>query len=756
MGDETSLSREGYIEHIIFRNEDNGYTVFSLISDGEELTCVGFFQFINEGETVALTGRFEEHYAYGRQFKVTAMEVKVPEDAEAIERYLGSGAIKGIGAVLASRIVKKFGDDTLRIIDEEPERLAEIKGISERKAREIASHVAEQSAMRRAMMFLQKYGLTVALSVKIYKAYGEKLYDVLRDNPYRLAEDIDGVGFKIADEIAGRMGFDRSSEYRIRSGLLYVLLLASQDGHVYLPRQVLTAKGAELLGAPAEQLDKVIDDLAIERKLILKKAGDDVAVYAGSNYYLELNCASRLLRLNVLCDSDEPRIEALLKALKEDRRMELDEEQEKAVALAARRGLMVLTGGPGTGKTTAINEMIRYFEKAGLTFLLAAPTGRAARRMTEATGYEASTIHRLLELGPGAMAEGGDNAYRFGRNEQNPLETDVVIIDEMSMVDISLMNALLMAVADGTRLILVGDADQLPSVGPGEVLCDILKAGVFPTVRLTKIFRQAQGSDIVVNAHAVNAGEQITLDTKSEDFFYLRRSDPEVIIRQMAGFIKGKLPAYAKADPLDIQVLCPMKKGVLGVEHLNEVLQQELNPPDKTKREHAFGTRIFREGDKVMQTKNNYQLEWEVRGRYNIPVDRGVGIFNGDMGIIREINEYASLMIIEFDGVRTVEYPFNLQEELELAYAVTIHKSQGSEYPGVILPLLGGPRMLLTRNLLYTAITRAKNCLVIMGAEETVRTMIDNRLRRRRYTSLAERILELVPEMPSHSTNGLI
>lgn len=739
---------EGYIEHIVYRNEDNGYTVFNLVSEGEELTCVGFFQFLNEGESVSVEGSFCEHYAYGRQFKAEHLEVKVPEDAEAVERYLGSGAVKGIGRTLARRIVKYFGDDSLRIITDEPERLSEVKGISMRKAQEIASHVAEQSAMRRAMLFLQKYGLSVALCVRIYKTYGEKLYDILRENPYKMTEDIEGIGFKRADDIAARIGISPESEYRIRCGLLYVLLQAAGEGHVYLPKRVLLSRTAQLLNTPEDKAEKSLNDLIIEHKVVQKKGEDsEILIYSGSYYYLELNCAHRLRDLNIVCEPDREKTERILSALKEERRLKLDPEQEAAVGLAARQGLLILTGGPGTGKTTAINEMLRYFEKAGLSFVLAAPTGRAARRMTEATGYEASTIHRLLEIGP--VTGEGDSSFRFAKNEQNPLETDAVIIDEMSMVDISLMNALLIAIPAGTRLILVGDADQLPSVGAGDVLGDMLKTGVFPTVRLKTIFRQAKGSDIIVNAHAINEGRQIDLKAKSRDFFFLKRQDPETIISHMLYFIQGKLPEYVGAQLLDIQVLSPMKKGVLGVEHLNAVLQERLNPPEKGKKEKSFGNRLFRTGDKVMQIRNNYQIEWEIRGKYGIVSERGTGIFNGDMGIIREMNDMASRMTIEFDGFRTVEYPYSLQEELELAYAVTIHKSQGSEYPAVILPLLGGPRMLLNRNLLYTAVTRARKCLVLMGDEETVRRMIDNRTKQMRYTSLDKRILELFPDKKS-------
>ena len=756
MADMTGETLEGYIEHIVYRNEENGYTVFSLVSEEEEVTCVGLFEWIHEGENVALTGRYTDHATYGRQFKAETMTVRAPKDAEAIERYLASGAIKGIGAILAKRIVRVFGDDTLRIIREEPERLSEVKGISERKAREIAARAAEQESTREAMMFLQKFGLSVTMCVRVYKAYGDKVYDIIRENPYKLAEDIDGIGFQTADEIAEKAGIPRESEYRIRAGIIYCLFRASADGHVYLPWSVLTDRARDLLQAPEDLIEKAVSDLAIAHKLVIKRTQNERGeeerrVYAGSFYYLELNCARRLTELNVICDPDEKAIRDRLKKLSSSGGIALDEEQQRAVILSAMSGLLILTGGPGTGKTTTINEMLRYFSSIDATFLLAAPTGRAARRMTEATGYEASTIHRLLEIGP--SPEGSfDNDFRFGRNAMNPLEAEVIIIDEMSMVDISLMNALLMAVPVGARLILVGDADQLPSVGPGDVLCDMIRSGAFPTVRLKKIFRQAQGSDIVMNAHAINEGRQISLDTKSRDFFFLKRQEPEVILKQMIGFIRGKLPEYAKARPFEIQVLTPMKKGALGVENLNRVLQEHLNPADQRKREHAFGERLFRTGDKVMQIRNNYQLEWEILGRYHIPVDHGTGIFNGDMGIIREINDFASQMTIEFDGGRVVEYPYSLQEELELAYAITIHKSQGSEYPAVILPVLGGPRLLMTRNLLYTAVTRAKNCMVLMGDDASVRSMIENASQARRYTSLTERILEM--SLPEEETQA--
>lgn len=739
---------EGYVEHIIFRNEDNGYTVLNLMSEGSEVTCVGIFEYVSEGELLELHGTYVEHATYGQQLKVDSYETKIPEDTIAMERYLGSGAIKGIGAALAARIVRRFGEDTMRILDEEPERLAEVKGISEAKAREIAQQVAEKSEMRSAMMFLQQYGISVALGVKIYGKYGSRVYSVLRENPYRLAEDIQGIGFRIADEIAGRIGIHTDSDYRIKSGLFYVLSLAAGEGHVYLPEEVLLSRASEILGVEASFMEKHVMDLAMDRKVVIKEeiSGEERRriVYASQYYYLELDTARRLTELNIENDEDEYKIRKRLEFIEKKNGLELETEQRNAVVEAVRNGVLVITGGPGTGKTTTINALIQYFELEGMDIYLAAPTGRAAKRMTETTGYEASTIHRLLELT--GMMEESSAAAHFERNEENPLEADVIIIDEMSMVDISLMHALLTAVQVGTRLILVGDVNQLPSVGPGRVLKDIIDSQCFCVVKLNKIFRQATESDIVVNAHKINAGQEISINNNSKDFFFLKRYDADVIVASIVYLVQKKLPPYVEAKPLDIQVLTPMRKGLLGVERLNEVLQKYLNPADKKKREKEHGGGLFREGDKVMQIKNNYQLEWEIRGKYNIPVEKGVGVFNGDMGIVHEINTYAETMTVVFEECRYVEYTFKQLEELELAYAVTIHKSQGSEYPAVILPLLGGPKMLMSRNLLYTAVTRAKRCVTVVGSEVTFQAMIHNKQEKSRYTSLNQRIQELVQQ----------
>lgn len=674
--EKTVESLAGYVEHIIYRNADNGYTVLNLVSGEDEITCVGIFSAIAEGENIEAQGEYTEHPTYGQQFKVTSFEEKAPEDEEAIERYLGSGAIKGIGLAMAARIVRRFKEDTFRIIEEEPERLAEIKGISNRKAMEIASQVNEKRDLRQAMIFLQQYGITMNLAVKVYQAYGQDVYGIIRENPYRLADDIDGVGFRTADEIAARVGIRMDSDFRVRSGILYTLLQASGEGHTYLPETELTPRASKLLNVTAEQVEKQYMDLAIERKIILKQMEDQTQIYAASFYYMEANTATMLKRLNVSYDVSDAEIEQRIRGIEKKSGMTLDEHQVTAVKEAVRNGLLVITGGPGTGKTTTINTIIRYFELEGLEIFLAAPTGRAAKRMSETTGFEARTVHRMLELNGGAEGSGG-----FERDESNPLEANVIIVDEMSMVDISLMYSLLKAISVGTRLILVGDVNQLPSVGPGSVLRDIIQSHACNVVMLTKIFRQASTSDIIVNAHKINHGEEVILDNKSMDFFFLKRYDADVIINVVLQLIKQKLPKFVDATPYDIQVLTPMRKGLLGVERLNGILQRYMNPPANDKVEKEYGSTVFREGDKVMQTKNNYQLAWEIRTKFGLTVDKGLGIFNGDMGIIRQINDFAEQMIIEFDEGRMVEYPYKLLDELELAYAITIHKSQGSEHP---------------------------------------------------------------------------
>jgi exodeoxyribonuclease V alpha subunit len=735
---------KGYVEKIKYRNEENGYTILSISADKDDFVLVGTFPYINEGDYVEATGDEVAHPVYGDQIRVTQYEIKEPEDTASMERYLGSGAIKGIGAALAARIVKKFKADTFRIIEEEPERLAEVKGISEKLAMTISSQMEEKKEMRQAMMFLQEYGISMSLSLKIYNEYGPRMYGILKENPYKLAEDIQGVGFKMADEIARKIGIFTDSDYRIRSGMLYCLQQSQGNGHTYLPKDELFLMAQDLLQVDSSVMDKHLMDLQIDKKIVVKmNENDDCHVYLSSHYYKELNTARLLHDLNLRGTEPVEEIRKKIDQIFAEEHIETDENQIQAVIEAVNSGLLIITGGPGTGKTTTINSIIRYFEQEGMEILLAAPTGRAAKRMTEATGYEAKTIHRLLELNGAPSEDGGISELRFERNEENPLDADAIIIDEMSMVDIYLMHSLLRAVTPGTRLILVGDVNQLPSVGPGNVLRDMIDSGCFNVVRLNRIFRQAAESDIVVNAHKINDGDQIPLGKQSKDFLFIRRDQPDEIISAMITLVKTKLPGYVHADPYDIQIMTPMRKGALGVERLNTILQEYLNPksPDKTEKE-VNGT-IYRIGDKVMQIKNNYQLEWELRNAYGIPVDSGSGVYNGDIGIIRDINLFAEELTVEFDEGRMADYSFKQLEELELAYAITIHKSQGSEYPAVVLPIYPGPRMLMTRNLIYTAVTRAKSCVCLVGHPQVFQGMVDNEVELRRYTGLKARIQEI-------------
>ena len=737
---------KGFIDHILYRNEDNGYTVLSLTLETEDVICVGFFRTMDQGENIEAEGEFVTHPVYGEQFKIKSYRIVPPSGSKAIERYLSSGAIKGIGMALAKRIVKMFGEDTFRIIEEEPERLAEVKGISENKARDIAEQLLEKRDMREIMLYLQQFGISNTMAIKIYNTYGMSVYHVLKENPYRLAEDVDGIGFKIADEIASKVGILVDSDYRIRSGIMYILLMALNEGNIYLLQETLILRTKALLEIPADAIEPVIPNLMMDRKIVIKQEEEEIRVYSMTAYYAELNCARMLYELKSVAEevmpaSEEAAIRKTIAGLESELGLELDELQTKAVLESVRNGVFILSGGPGTGKTTTINLMLRYFEQEGYDFLLAAPTGRAAKRMSETTGYEARTIHRMLELN--GLSTQDKRGGAFERNEENPLEADMIIIDEMSMVDLFLFQSLLKAVTPGTKLILVGDVNQLPSVGPGQVLRDLIQSKAIPVVILERIFRQASTSDIVVNAHRINEGKEIVLDNKSKDFFFLERSDARVIYKHMVQLITQKLPGYVGCTPFDIQVLTPMKKGNLGVEVLNRILQEYLNPPDEKKAEYHVGDDVFRVGDKVMQIKNNYQLEWEIVSKYNIAIGKGLGVFNGDIGRIISINDYAQTIQVEFDDLRRVEYPYAGLDELELAYAITIHKSQGSEYPAVIMPLLSGPRQLFNRNLLYTGVTRAKNCVTILGSKEIIRDMVENASEIKRYTSLDLRIREM-------------
>lgn len=739
----------GYIDYIKFRNDQNGYTVFNLVVCGEDVTCVGIFHQIEVGMSIEAQGEYSFHRSHGEQFEVKSYHEVPPDDKLSMERYLGSGAIKGIGEALAKRIIKAFGEQTFDIIEKEPERLSEVKGISLRMAQEIGIQMQEKKDAKDAFLFLQQFQISNTMAIKIYDYYGPLIYTVLKENPYKLAENIHGIGFKQADEIAKKMGYQINSEYRIQSAVLYVLQQASLDGHMYLPKSILENRTKELLQLPMDAISTAIENLAMDRKVMIKTVEDCEQVYNSTYYYAELNCARMLHQLNVelgkeLLPSEKTLLQKRIHKVETDLSISLDELQYQAVEACSENGVFILSGGPGTGKTTTINAIIEFFLAEGLDLLLCAPTGRAAKRMAEATGYEAKTIHRLLELNGQAIAEG--QTAKFERNEENPLEADVVIVDEMSMVDIFLFQSLLKAIIPGTRLILVGDVNQLPSVGPGRVLADLMESKQIPSVILEKIFRQAEESDIVKNAHRILKGETLKLDNQSKDFFFLPRADVNVIYKHLVQLITEKLPPYVKATPQEIQVLTPMKKGPLGVEALNKILQTYVNPKDPAKAEYEAGETLYREGDKIMQMKNNYQLEWEILGNYQIPIDTGTGIFNGDIGTILKIDHRNRVVTVEFDDHKRVEYTYSQLEEIELAYAVTIHKSQGSEYPAVIMPLMSGPQMLMNRNLLYTGITRAKNCVTILGNEQMVMQMAQNTNQTKRYTGLKSRILELSSE----------
>lgn len=737
---------KGYISTIRYHLAETGFTVLEVTKDEECIVCVGVQHGFSEGESVLLQGEYVVHPIHNRQFKFTRIQAVEPEDVYAIERYLGSGAIKGVGEALAKRIVKAFGEDTFRIAQEEPQRLAEVKGISHNKAIEIATQLEEKKELRDVMLFLQNYGISVNLANKIYHKYGVGIYEVMRENPYRLAEDIDGVGFRIADEIAVKCGIAVDSDYRIRCGLLHTLLQTTYEGHCYYPKEQLLEKTSELLGTSLGAMENQLLNLAMDKKITLKTIAGENRVYAERYYQIEQQCAYQLLQLkneydHPICEMDDEEIDRKLALVELEAGLRLEPLQKQALRESVKNGVFLLTGGPGTGKTTTINAIIRFFYEEGMNILLAAPTGRAAKRMTETTGFEARTIHRMLEVGGemGSSESGAERTY-FTRNEENPLEADVVIIDEMSMVDIHLLRALLRALVPGTKLIMVGDVDQLHSVGPGQVLRDLLGSAQFAYVELEKIFRQAEESHIVSYAHKINKGIELDFTEKYPDFFLLEKDDPEIIYYYMEALIRDKIPKQFQIQASEVQVLSPMKKGPLGVEQLNLELQKRLNPPAPKKVEHAYGDKVFREGDKVMQIKNNYELEWEIRGKYNIPIETGKGIFNGDVGKICSILEHTRTISVEFDDGRCVEYSFDQLEELELAYAITIHKAQGSEYPAIIMPLLSGPQVLFTRNLLYTGVTRAKNCVVILGSGAKVNEMIRCNAVQHRYTSLKERL----------------
>lgn len=781
------MIREGYIEKIKYKSDETGYCVMYVEGEEGEEIFVGTLPGASEGLYVIAEGEYVNHPQYDIQFNFTSYEIRMPKDTLGMERYLGSGIIKGIGAVLAKKIVKKFKDDTLRIMEEEPERLAEISGISERKAQQIAKSYLEKKEFQEVAIFLSGYGISVNMAIRIYNAYGNKVYDILRTNPYKLAEDINGIGFRMADDIARRMGIAQDSEFRLRSALLYALNTAGGEGHMYLPKPILLRRCVELTrgstndvegiygqstfgyaeysdaasaGSAYEQtvelLEQQLMDLLIAGKIVIKQVDEEDAIYLASNYYVELNSARLLTDLQLRYEMNPTELDREIQAIEKEEGLTLDELQTTAVKSAIEAGVAVITGGPGTGKTTIINVIIKYFSKHGMEIKLCAPTGRAAKRMTESTGWPAQTIHRLLEIN-GAVEDDGRNpdnhGMHFSRNADNPLECDAIIVDEMSMVDAYIFYALVQAVPYGTRLIFVGDVNQLPSVGAGNVLKDIINSGCFPVTTLNKIFRQEDGSDIVFNAHKIQRGEHLILTNKSRDFFFIPQRTAAQIVEEVQTLTLKNLPDYYGLSPQEIQILCPMRKYEVGVENMNQKLQSRLNPKASNKPEHVRGDVVFRKGDKVMQIKNNYQQEWKIYGvsktgnGKGYVIDEGVGVFNGDMGVITEISDYDEELTILFDDGRESVYNYKELDQLEHAFAVTIHKSQGSEYPAVIIPLLGGNRKLMNRNLIYTAITRARQLVIIVGDVNLVNQMIDNSEEQKRYTSLAFRIEELNESM---------
>ncbi len=739
--DEITLS--GVVDNIIYTNAENGYTVLNLLLDEEKddvfVCCVGFLPDVNLGESLNVVGRRVKHPSYGDQLEVISYQKSLPVTEKAIERYLSSGIVKGIGKRMAKKIVDKFGRDTLMIIDTEPFKLADIKGISLTKAQEIGAVFKEQGELTRAVMFLQDYGVSVNYAVKIFKKYKDTTIAVVQKNPYTLADEIWGIGFKTADNIAQKLGVEPNSPYRIQAGIKYILNQAAGNGHTYLPEDELTRQVAEILATNEEGVAENLIKMHVASEIWIENS-QPRRIYLNFYYYAESYIAKRLIEMTANKSADDPFVDAMIKDIEYEKDIVFADGQLKAIKTAMSEGVFVITGGPGTGKTTIINAIITILKAKDKKIELAAPTGKASKRMTEATGCDARTIHRLL--GTTALEESGLH-QRFTHNEENPVDADYIIIDEMSMVDVPLMYYLLKAVAEGTGLILVGDADQLPSVGAGNVLHDILSSGLIACARLNEIFRQAQESAIVTNAHKINRGEYPDLDDKTKDFFYMQRHNSDALLDTLAGLISQRLPKYLNCDPFDIKVLSPMRKTPLGVQSLNVMLQSILNPPLPNKREKEFRGTIFREGDRVMQIKNDYDLAWRaVDPLSNKMVDEGTGVFNGDEGVISFIDMENKALDVVYDDIRHVAYDFTRLDELDLSYAVTIHKSQGSEYRAVIMPLLGGPEMLMTRNLLYTGVTRAKELAVLIGSKESIFRMVDNDLQIQRYTGLALRLAD--------------
>lgn len=751
---EDGLVLEGTVEDVIFHNDDNGYAVFDFKSDdGDEIICVGTVPQIRRGDMLKLTGGMVIHPTYGLQFKVEFYERVVPTTAVAIEKYLSSGIVKGIGPKTAKKIVDKFGAATFYVIEEKFDRLVEIKGITYDKALAVHNSFCSQRDIRKVMLYLQEFGVTPAFAMKVYKKYGYRTIDIIKENPYRMAEDIAGIGFKTADRIAYSMGIPTDSPNRVKSGIKYILSESLLDGNVFMPKDSLIRQAGEILSVDEEMVDNCLRELQIEHKVFNENIDGTDAVYLMTMYYTEISAAKKLLELSFFHDdADLRKIDDKIDAVEDLSGICLAKQQRTAVIEAMREGVLVITGGPGTGKTTIIHTIIQIFKSSGMEVVLAAPTGRAAKRMTETTGIEAKTIHRMLGV---AYADDDNGRQKFDKNETEPIEADVIIIDEASMVDMQLFNNLLKAIEPGTRLILVGDANQLPSVAAGNVLKDIIKSEKIKVVRLTEIFRQARESAIITNAHKINSGEEPVMNGKNTDFFFVNAQYAPEVPGKIVELITKRLPKFTGVDSFsDMQVLTPMRKGDIGAAGLNKTLQKALNPPSDGKKEYETSSCTFREGDKVMQIKNNYNISWKIENRLGKVIDDGTGIYNGDMGIIKSINKQAETITVLFDDMRQAVYEFTALDELELAYAVTIHKSQGSEYPVVIIPIHSGPPMLMSRNLLYTAVTRAKKFVIIVGLKSSVNRMVANDREVSRYSGFAYRLETLYDFMLETGDDG--
>lgn len=736
-GGEILLEITGTVQDVIYQNSDNGYTIAVLESDDDVVTIVGNMPLVSDGENIAVEGSFIVHKTYGEQFKVENYKLMAPSTESGVIKYLASGLLPGVGEKTAEKIVGVFGTEALDIIQYNPERLSEVEGIGKKKIEKIAESFVEQRELKEVIMYLQNFDINPNLGMKIYKKYGSETIAKVNQNPYRLSEEVYGIGFNLTDRIAQNMGISKDSGYRIKAGIVYALNQSGLDGHSYFPEQELLAKSAEILKLDRELIESGIMELAVSQKIQIEVFDGVRAVYSMIHYNAETGVSKRIVDLSqaetkpLEIDTEEE-----IERLEVENGMEFAVKQKKAIREAMENGVLVITGGPGTGKTTTINSIIEIFEENEQEVVLAAPTGRAAKRMSEATGREASTIHRLLEYTFGDDSIG----MYFGRDDGAPIEADVIIVDEVSMVDIILMNSLLKAITPGTRLIIVGDTDQLPSVGPGNVLKDIIDSKIIPVVKLDEIFRQAKESMIIVNAHRINKGEKPLLNQKGKDFFMIRESDPEQILQTVLELARHRLPKFNGYDSLrDIQVLSCSKKGDVGVNVLNKRLQEVLNPAKHYKPEKQFGETLYRAGDKIMQIKNNYNTKWK-RVNGGRVIGEGEGVFNGDMGYIVSMDMEEGELLVVFDDDREVVYKFNQLDEIKHAYATTVHKSQGSEFPVVIMPIYWGPPMLLTRNLLYTGITRAKEMVVLVGMEKYLDYMIGNDKIAERYSGLKKRL----------------